>query len=175
MSGSSRQAFERGQQPYRGKRDPPGRQGESFSIGQDPQSLHRFVVVVQRFAHAHEDDVEGLFAQAERIREHAHLPDDFSRRQVSNRPIFPVRQNAQRHRAADLRRKAERVRRRVGNEDRFDLPAVDEMQQKLLGAVDGALAGRDARGGEREARLPESRAARAAGSSSRSTSMTPCR
>jgi hypothetical protein len=44
-------------------------------------------------------------------------------------PIFPVRQNPH------LRGQAERIRRRVGNEDRFDQLSVLESQQKLGRAI----------------------------------------
>ena len=50
-------------------------------------------------------------------------------------PILPVRQKRALHRAADLGRDAERLRRRVGDEDRLDVLAVGEPQQELGRAV----------------------------------------
>ena len=55
----ARQPLERRQQADGRERDPPRRQREPVLVGQDPQRLHRLVVVVQRLAHPHQDDVEG--------------------------------------------------------------------------------------------------------------------
>ena len=112
-----------------------GGSAEPVLVGQDPQRLHRLVVVVQRLAHAHQDDVEGLVLQVERVCQHANLADDFASRQVADQAHLARQAERAGHGAADLRRDAEGHGRRVGNEDRLDLSAVGEAQQKLLGAV----------------------------------------
>jgi len=104
-------------------------------VGQHPQRLHRRFVIVERFAHTHEDDVELSIAQVQGAGEHAYLTGDLASAQVSNEPHFAREAERARHRAADLRREAERHRRRIGNENRFDLPFVGELKQKLLGPV----------------------------------------
>ena len=65
-------------------------------VREDSQGLHRFVVVVQGLAHAHQDDIEAAGEKVELPREHAHLPHDFTGGEVAGIPILPVRQNAQR-------------------------------------------------------------------------------
>ena len=55
-------------------------------VGQDPQRLHRLVVVVKRLAHAHQDDIEARVAHVERVGEHADLTDDFAGGQVPHQP-----------------------------------------------------------------------------------------
>jgi hypothetical protein len=49
-------------------------------VGQDPQRLHHRVVVVQRLAHAHEDDVEAGLEHVELPDEHADLSGDLAGR-----------------------------------------------------------------------------------------------
>ena len=84
--------------------------------------------------------LNALVAHAERVGEHAHLADDFARRQIADEAHLSREAERARHGAADLRRDAERHRRRVGNEDRLDLTAVGQAQQEFLGAVDRSLA-----------------------------------
>ena len=57
-----------------------GCMSKPFLLVQHPQRLHRVVVVLQRLAHAHQDDVEGLVEQVERPREQADLAGDLRRR-----------------------------------------------------------------------------------------------
>ena len=86
-----------------------------------------------------------VLAHVERVGEHADLADDFAGGQVPDEPHLAGEAERARHGAADLRRDAERHRRRVGDEHRFDLPAVGEPQQELLGAVGGPFACDDPR------------------------------
>ena len=72
--------------------------------------------------------------------QHANLAGDFASRQVADQPHLAGQAERARHRAADLRRDAERHRRRVGDEHRLDVPAVGEPEQELLGAVDRRFA-----------------------------------
>ena len=104
-------------------------------VGEDSQRLHRFVVVVKRLAHPHQHDVEARGAHVERAGEDANLPDDFSRGEIANQAHLAGEAERARHGAADLRRDAEGVRRRVGNEDRLDVPPILEAQQEFFCAV----------------------------------------
>ena len=131
MSGSLRQAFERRQQADRRQRDPARRHGEAVLVRQNAQRLHRLVVVVQRFAHPHQDELNRLSRMLERVGEHADLADDFAGGQVPHQPHLAGEAEAARHRASDLGRDAEGHRRRVGDEHRFDHVAVGEAQQRI--------------------------------------------
>ena len=71
------QPLEIRQDADRRQRDPPRRHRQPALVGQHPQRLHRLVVVVERLAHPHQDDVEAAVEQAELAGEHAHLTDDF--------------------------------------------------------------------------------------------------
>ena len=99
--------------------------------------------------------------------QHAHLAGDFAGGQVPHQPHLAREAERAGHRAADLRRDAEGHRRRVGNEDRLDLPAVGEREQEFLGAVGRTLARDDGRRRERELIARARRAVRATGRSSR--------
>ena len=133
---------------------------EPVLVGQHPQRLHRGVVVVQRLAHAHQHDVERRPARPVSCASTRTWPAISPAVRWRARPILPVRQNAQRHRAADLRRHAERLRGRVGNVDGLDVPAVGEAQQELRRAVRRRLARRDA--GRRRSATPSASRARSA-------------
>ena len=61
----------------------------------------------------------------------ADLADDFARRQVADDAHAPGEAEGALHRAADLRRDAEGLRRRVGDEDRLDQVAVGELEEEL--------------------------------------------
>ena len=108
---------------------------EPVLVGEDPQRLHRRVVVVQRLAHAHQHDVEALSEHVQLAQQHADLPDDLAGRQVADDAHLAGQAERALHRAADLGRDAEGLRRRVGDEDRFDEVAVGEPEQKLRRAV----------------------------------------
>ena len=66
------------------------------------------------------------------VREHAHLAGDFAGRQVAHEAHLAGEAERAGHRAADLRGNAERLRRRVRDEDRLDLPAVVELSRNLV-------------------------------------------
>ena len=135
-----RQPLERRQHADGRERDPPRRNGQAVLVGEDPQRLHRRVVVVQRFAHAHQHDVEALAEHPELAQQHADLADDFAGRQVADDAHLAGQAEGALHRAADLGREAEGLRRRVGDEDRLDLLAVGEAEQELGRAVGRRLA-----------------------------------
>ena len=94
---------------------------------------------MQRLPHAHEDDVEAGLEHVELAHEHAHLAGDLAGGQVADDPHLPGQAEAAFHGAADLRRQAERVGRRVGNEHRLDQLPVLEPHQQLRRAVDRTL------------------------------------
>ncbi len=125
---------------------------QAFLVGQDAERFHRRVVVVERLAHAHEDDVERRTGEAGVVREHPDLPGDFAGREVPRESHFSGETEAASDRAPDLRRDAERLRGRVGDVDGFDLTAVGEAQQEFRRPVHGRLAGGDRGRLERERR-----------------------
>jgi hypothetical protein len=145
-----RQPLERGQQADGRQRDASGRHGKSVRIGQHPQRLHRLVVVVEWFAHAHEHDVEACVLHREGAREEADLSDDFARRQIARESHFSREAERAGHGAAHLRRDAEGLGGRVGNKHRLDLLPVGEGEKKLLRAVGRPFAVHERRAGNRE-------------------------
>ena len=109
---------------------------EAVLVGEDPQRLHRRVVVVQRLAHAHQHDVEARL-RACRARARARAPGRRSRRRsgCGSMPILPVRQKPQFIAQPTCVEMQNVLRRRVGDEDRLDQLAVREPQQELRRAV----------------------------------------
>src|SRR5262249_25222154 len=147
-----REPFERGQEADGRQRRAPRREMESLLIREDAQRLHRLVIVVQRLAHAHQDDVEGGCTHFERVGEHAHLADDLAGGQIPHEPHPAGQTERARHRAADLRRNAERHSRCVRNKDGLDCAAVLEPQQELLRPVHRFLAMNEQRCRQAESR-----------------------
>ena len=135
-----RQPFERRQQPHGRQRDPPRRQREAVLVSHDSQRFHRLVVVVQRFAHAHQHDVESPASHCGSVDEHAHLADDFSGGEIARQPHLAGQAEGACHGAADLRGDAEGHRRRIRDEHRFDVPSVREAKQEFLSAIRRLLA-----------------------------------
>jgi hypothetical protein len=71
-------AFELGEYAHSRDRDAPGRYPEALLVGKDSKRLHGLVVVVQWFAHAHEDEIERSAPQAKLSGEYANLPGNFA-------------------------------------------------------------------------------------------------
>ena len=144
-----REPLERRQHADGRERHAPRRHGQPVLVGEDPQRLHRRVVVVQRLAHAHEDDVEAGREHAELARR-ARGPGRRSRRRsgCGSIPILPVRQKAHfiaQPTCVEMQKVSGRVGRSagvVGDEDRLDQLAVVEAQQELGGAVGRLLLAR---------------------------------
>ena len=107
------------------------------------------------------------------MREHAHLADDFPRRQMPHQAHLARQAERARHRAADLRRHAEGLRGRVRNVDGLDLPAIGESEQELRRAVGRGLPRVDAGVVDDERARRASPAAAVTGRSSRAKSVTP--
>ncbi len=116
-----------------------GETAEAVLVSQDPQRLHRRVVVVQRLTHAHEDDVEALVEHAELAQQDADLAGDLAHGEVADDAHAASEAEGALHRAADLGGDAEGLRRGVGDEDRFDEMAVGELEEELGRAVDGTF------------------------------------
>ena len=131
------QPLERRQHADRRERDTPRRHGKTLSVIQHAQRFHRVVVVVERFAHAHQHDVEFRREQSEVFCQHANLAGDFAGREIAHQAHFAGEAEAALHRAADLSGDAEGLARCIGDEHGLDAPAVFELQQKLHGAVFG--------------------------------------
>jgi hypothetical protein len=72
-----RQALEGGQQSDSRERDAARWQRKAVLVGQNPYRLHRLVVVVQRFPHAHQHDVERLVPEREGVGEEPRLVRQF--------------------------------------------------------------------------------------------------
>ena len=98
---------------------------------------------------------------------------DLAGREVAHQAHLAGQAERAAHRAAHLRRDAEGLRRRVGDVDALDLPAVRQRQHQLLRAVLGVLVAHDRRRGDAEVARPAARAGRAAGRSSPSKSVAP--
>ena len=79
---------------------------------------------MQRFAHAHQHDIESLTLQIDRVGEHSDLTHDFAGRQIPDKAHLSGQAERARHGATNLRRDAERHRGRIGDEHRFDLTTV---------------------------------------------------
>src|SRR5262245_62296781 len=105
-------------------------------ISENPERLHRLVVVVQRFAHSHQHDVEASIPHRERIGEDPYLAHNLSRRQISDESHLSRQAELARHRTANLSRNTEGHGRRVWNEHRLYVLPVREAEEKLLCAVD---------------------------------------
>jgi hypothetical protein len=124
-----RKAFQLGDQPHGGERDPVHRHVEAGRIVEDSKRLHHVVVVVKRFTHAHQHDVEVVLeAGAGDIvppHEH-HLADDFRRREVPGEPELPGETESAGKRAPDLGGHADRVPVSVGDVHGFRYLAVAE-------------------------------------------------
>ena len=73
--------------------------------------------------------------EAGRVREHAHLPGDFAGGEVADEAHLAREAERAAHRAADLRRDAERLRRRVRDVHGFDVAAVGQLEEELRRAV----------------------------------------
>ena len=89
--------------------------------------------------------LNGWSSSAGRRREDADLTGDFARGQIPDEPHLPGQAEAARHRAPDLRRDAERHRRRVRDEHRLDAPAIRELEGELPRPVRRDLVADDAR------------------------------
>ena len=175
ISGSFASRFECRHHADRRQRHALGRHARPCVVGQDPQRLHRGVVVVQRLAHAHQHDVERRVGQACLARQHADLSGDLAGGEVPDEAHLAGETERAGHRAADLRRDAERLRRRVGDVDGFDPPAVLEAQQELRRAVGRGLARVDRRRVDASRDRRAARGARGRGRSCRAKSVTPRR
>ena len=111
---------------------------------------------------------------AELAREHAHLAGDLAGGQVAVDAHLAGQAEGAAHRAADLGRDAEGLRRRVGDEDRLDQLAVGEPQQELRRAVGRAFRCDDSRRARSSNSLGQlRRAARAPRSVIAAKSVTP--
>ncbi len=118
--------------------DTAGRKGDMAraEVGSAPrvdefQGAHRLVVVGERFAHPHHDDV-GDFTEA--TPRHI-FGDDFIRRQRADDPARAARAKGAAHRATDLRRDALGEASSRGDEDGFDGVAVREAEEEFLRPV----------------------------------------
>jgi hypothetical protein len=128
---------------------------------QAAQRFHGLLVVVQRLTHAHEHDVEWLVEETGGRGEHADLTGNFASRELADQTHLSRQAESASHRASNLRRDAERHRRGVRDEDRFDSSAVGELQSQLARPVCGGFVAGDARGVDDELVLqPETKCAR---------------
>jgi hypothetical protein len=135
-----RQLLEARQDADGGQRDAPGRNGQTLRVRQDADGAQRRVIVVQRLAHAHEHNVEGLAGQAGVLRQDSGLPGDFGGRQVAQQPHLARQAERAAHRAAHLGRDAERLGRRIRDEHGFNLLPIVKPEEELGRPVGGDLA-----------------------------------
>ena len=67
--------------------------------------------------------------------QHAHLAHDFPGGEIADQAHLACQAEGARHCAADLRRDAEGLSRRIGDEHRFDVKAVCELLREDLAAL----------------------------------------
>ena len=149
--------------------DAPPRQRQAVAVGEDADRVDDVVEVVERLAHAHEDDVrdealalgrqQALRARAlrerlarpvaEPVAGDDRLRRDLLRRQVAHEPLRAGVAEGAGQRAADLARDAERAAVALGDIDALDLGAAvararrRHADQPLAGAVLRDLLGDD--------------------------------
>ena len=104
-------------------------------IGEDPERLHRGLVVGERLAHAHVHDVREPPARLEHPRGADHLPDDLARAEIPLEPHRARVAEGAREAAADLGGHAEREPVAVGHQHRLHARPVGEDEDDLLAAI----------------------------------------
>ena len=124
-------------QPHRRHGDPPGGVAEGAGMDQEPERLNGGLVVGQRLAHAHEDEVGDARSRVEGPAHRRQLADDLSRRQVANEAHGPGEAERAGEAASDLDGEAEGEPVPVGHEDGVDPGAVGQAKDELLAAVPG--------------------------------------
>ena len=129
-----------------GDRDPPRRHSQAVGVGQDLQGSRHLVDVVQGFAHAHEDNVEGAIAEfldgvGHQIQsEQLDLFDDFPAAQLPHEAAAGRGAKRTGHRTSHLARHAEGGVLLHGDHDAFDRLAVPEFEEVFPGSILRALA-----------------------------------
>ena len=120
-------------------------------VHDDAQRLCHVVVIVERLAHPHHDDIREhapLFRRrpfAQSVARQQQLADDFAWLQIADQALRAGVAKAAGQGAADLAGDAERATLRIGDVDAFGLLAVGEAQQPLAGPVGGGLRPADRR------------------------------
>jgi hypothetical protein len=147
----------------RGHRDAPARQAVGVVVEHEPQRRHERIVVEQRLAHAHHDDVGddalalARYGAGRRLAQrelgHAQLADDLARRQVARKTLLARGAKTAVDRAARLRRHAKRTARFLGNENGLDRIPVADVDEPLARAVGRNVIADDGRHGDRRAAL----------------------
>ena len=139
--------------PFHDRHDAGGREGQlaarngdAVAVGQNTGGAGDVVVVVERLAHAHQDDVGDLPVEpgrgpvAQRIPRQHQLPDDLAGVQVAHPGLGAGVAEAAVERAADLGGEAQRAPVLLRNEHHLRFAGVREAQQPFARAV-----GRDLR------------------------------
>ncbi len=123
----------RGRPPPSTRRSSARRQPEPRRVVEQATGAERLVVVVERLAHAHEDDVgdPALALGAKDAGEVQDLVDDLLGRQVPPQPEPAGGAEAAPDGAADLRRDADGGAARHEHEDGFDRMAVRRREERL--------------------------------------------
>ena len=104
--------------------------GQAVVVGEDVDGGHGVVVVVERFAHAHEDDIAQAVAfSGEDAPDVEHLGHDFARGEMAGEAHLPGGAEDAAHGAADLGGDAGGVPAGELHDDRFDGLTVRQSQQ----------------------------------------------
>ena len=114
-----------------GDGDVPRSEVRTFAGVDELQGAHRLVVVGERFAHAHDDDIGDL---TEFSRQHI-LGDDLVGGERAHHSLRAAGAEDAAHRAADLRRDALGEAAGGGNQHRLDRVAVFESDEQFFRAV----------------------------------------
>mgnify|MGYP000846358341 CR=1 FL=1 len=118
------------------ERDVPQSDIQPVRVRHQPEKLHHVVVVVQRLADTHHDDVGDALAEVALRRDD--LPQQFARHEIAHLAPDGGRAEAAPHPAPDLRGNADRAPVLVGHDDRLHAVAVRQPEQVLDSPVQPA-------------------------------------
>src|SRR4029077_3903504 len=106
-----------------------------LTVGHNLQRVYRLLVVGQRFAHPHENDMRDAPVAVERSTGFENLIDDFACREISLETQYRGGAKGAAKTAAHLRRNTKRQPARLRNQHAFDAGAVTETEEKFDRAV----------------------------------------
>lgn len=94
------------------------------------------IVVVERLPHPHEHEIaHAIASRREHVAYVAHLRDDLAGCQLSRKTHLPCRAEDTSHGATSLSAETRRETAGIPHDDRFNLLAIFESQEELLGAA----------------------------------------
>ena len=118
------------------------RDRQTLPVHDDLQGRRDILIIVERLAHSHQNDVRHLPVIlrrrpfAERIARDHHLRDDLLRRQIAHQPLCAGVAEGAGQRAADLGGDAQSPAILLGDMNGLDLLAIGKAQEPFAGSVD---------------------------------------